>query len=265
MTPHVNRINKRLRLGRPILSHGVDIVHTRVRDQDVRFCVNMENDPIQRNHRKGRFYEMKELSEISEIFPKKGTFVDIGANVGNHSLFAALFFGAGRLVPFEPNQRAYELLIANIQVNGLAGITDLTKLGVGIGKTHDTGFAMEDRERNLGGAKMLAGEGEIEVFSGDELLEGEVPAMIKIDVEGMELEALAGLENTVGTHKPMLLVEVDNENEDAFLTWADTQNYIVLKTYQRYRLNKNHLIVPKSKASEYKKFAGKKKQNERGV
>ena len=56
---------------------------------------------------------------------------------------------------------------------------------------------MEKRERNLGGAKMLEGEGELEVFSADELLDGETPDMIKIDVEGMEMKVLKGLTKTL--------------------------------------------------------------------
>ncbi len=253
MTPLVTRILKRLRLGRPVESPQVTLVHAQVMDKDVTFCVNMENDPIQRNHRRGGFYEMHELREIAEIFPKGGTFVDIGANVGNHSLFAALFFGAGKVIPFEPNRLAFQLLIENVLVNGLRDKFDLSKLGVGVSDAQQDGFAMEKRNRNLGAAKMLAGKGKLSVYSGDELLEGIKPAMIKIDVEGMELQVLNGLKKVIKAARPIMLVEVDNTNEEAFLAWAKTQKYAVLKTYQRYRLNKNHLLVD---AKDLKKYAG---------
>ena len=39
------------------------------------------------------------------------TFVDIGANVGNHSLFAATFLNAARVVPVEPNPRCLRLML----------------------------------------------------------------------------------------------------------------------------------------------------------
>ncbi len=247
LTKRVQRILKRLYLGRPVESVMLQTVRSRVLDTDVTFCVNMEHDPIQRNHRRGTFYEIKELREIISIFPKDGVFVDIGANVGNHSLFAALFFKAGLVIPFEPNPRAYDLLIQNVLINGLQDRFDLTKLGVGISAAHEGGFAMQKRARNLGAAKMLAGKGNLEVYPGDMLLEGVAPDMIKIDVEGMEMDALAGLDKLLKKHRPMLMIEVDNENEEEFLQWVKAKKYAVLKKYQRYRLNKNYLLVDSKK------------------
>ncbi len=244
MTPQINRILKRLRLGRPVQSPRLKLTHARINDRRVIFCTDMENDPIQRNHRRGQFYEAKELSKLAEHFPKGGTFIDIGANVGNHGLYAALFLGAGRVVAIEPNPLAYRLLVQNVLVNRLEDIFDLSRLGVGLSDSEAGGYAMEKRERNLGGAKMLAGKGKLQVFRGDTLLEDENPAMIKIDVEGMEMAVLAGLEGLIVKHRPLLLVEVDNENEAAFMKWAAGAGYEVADTVQRYRLNKNHLLLP---------------------
>lgn len=252
MNPEVERILKRLRLGRPVQSRGLDLTHARIEAQRVVFCTDMENDPIQRNHRRGNFYEAKELHRLKEVFAKGGTFVDIGANVGNHSLYAALFLRAGRVVPFEPNPLAYRLLVQNVLLNGLEPVFDLSKLGVGLSDKEEGGFAMEDRARNLGGAKMLSGMGKLQVYRGDTLLAGEKPAMIKIDVEGMEMAVLVGLEGVLKKHKPVLLVEVDNENEDVFMDWAGGAGYKVAETVQRYRLNKNHLLKPKAKTKARK-------------
>lgn len=248
MSPDVERILRKLNFGKPFRAHDVTIIHTLIDETRVSFCVDMENDPIQRNHRRGQFYEQKELNDLKGLFPEGGTFVDIGANVGNHSLFAALILKAGRVVPVEPNLLAFRLLINNVLINRLEGVFDLTKLGVGLSDKTEDGYAMQARERNLGAARMLPGEGNLTVVPGDTLLTDETPDMIKIDVEGMEMMALAGLEATITTHKPILLVEVDNENENAFFAWAAAHDYVVEKTVQRYRLNKNHLLLPKEKA-----------------
>ena len=251
MTPEVERINKRLRLGRPVTSRPVQLTTARIRDRRVIFCTDMENDPIQRNHRRGQFYEAKELAGLAELFPAGGTFVDIGANVGNHSLYAALFLGAARVIAFEPNPLAYRLLVQNVLVNGLEQVIDLSRLGVGVGAREEGGYSMERRRRNLGGAKMLPGEsGKLRVLPGDTLLEGEAPALIKIDVEGMEMAVLEGLKATLRQHRPVLLVEVDNENEAAFMEWAEAAGYDVARTVQRYRLNKNHLLTPRALAAD---------------
>ena len=256
MTPEVKRINKRLRLGRPVTSRPVQLTTARIRDRRVIFCTDMENDPIQRNHRRGQFYEAKELAGLAELFPTGGTFVDIGANVGNHSLYAALFLGAARVIAFEPNPLAYRLLVQNVLVNGLEHVIDLSRLGVGLGARDEGGYSMERRRRNLGGAKMLPGDsGKLRVLPGDTLLEGEAPALIKIDVEGMEMPVLEGLKATLRQHRPVLLVEVDNANEAAFMEWAEAAGYDVARTVQRYRLNKNHLLIPRAIAADGSKAA----------
>ncbi|WP_417526082.1 FkbM family methyltransferase [Marinovum sp.] len=242
MIPRIKRIEKRLRLGRPVESVELQLVHARVQERPVTFCVNMKNDPVQRNHRRGQFYEMSELSRLSSVFPEGGVFVDIGANVGNHTLFAALFLGASRVIPFEPNPKAFELLVSNVLVNGLRDIVDLSRLGVGVSDAEAGGFAMQDRDRNLGGARMLEGQGELAVHRGDALLEDVTPDFIKIDVEGMELQVLAGLSGVLERARPVMMVEVDNSVEAAFLDWVAAQGYAVVSTHQRYRLNKNHLI-----------------------
>lgn len=248
MTPDIERILRKLEQGKPFRAHDAVVTHGRVAGRRVSFVTEMENDPIQRNHRRGQFYEQKELMALRELFPKGGTFVDVGANVGNHTLFAGLILEAGRVIPIEPNLRAFRLLVHNVLVNGLEEVVDLTRLGMGLSDKRAEGFGMEPRKRNLGGAKMLEGKGALTVVPGDELLEGEAPDLIKIDVEGMELQALGGLEGTIARHRPVLLVEVDNTNEEAFAEWADAQGYEIAQTVQRYRLNKNHLLTPRQTA-----------------
>ncbi|SEM82218.1 methyltransferase, FkbM family [Pseudorhodobacter antarcticus] len=207
------------------------------------FCTRDVPDPILRNHQTGQFYEAKDLRALRPYFPKGGVFVDIGANVGNHSLFAALFLHAAKVVPVEPNPVSYTLLLANIVANGLVGTFDLRGLGIGASDRAAGGFAMEVRTKNVGAAKMLPGEGDINVQRGDDILAGLVPNMIKIDVEGMEIEVLAGLEETVAAHKPVMLIEVDTRNDAAFLAWVKAHHYDVAQVFVRYKTNKNYLIT----------------------
>jgi len=239
----VGRVIKRLRLGRPVVSGEVRRVHAEIEGQPVIFCTDMQNDPIQKSHRKGRFYEAVELDWLKRVLPEGGVFVDIGANVGNHTLYAALLLKAARVIPFEPNPLAYDLLVQNVLVNRLGDVVDIAKLGVGVSDGHADGYAMEARRKNLGGARMLPGEGEIEVFPAHALLDNVVPDVIKIDVEGMEMKVLSGLEPLLARCRPVLMVEVSNEREAAFFAWASAQGYGHVVSHQRYRTNKNHLIA----------------------
>jgi FkbM family methyltransferase len=250
--PDLTRHGKKLAFGRVLESGPLSLIHCEVLGQPVSFCVNKEKDPIQRSHRRGTFYELNELEALLPLFPKGGTFVDIGANVGNHSLFAGLFLQAGKIIPFEPNRLAYDLLINNMLVNGLRERVDLSKLGVGLSDEQSGGFAMEKRRRNLGGAKMLAGQGKLEVYRADDLLRDVEPDFIKIDVEGMEIKVLSGLSGVLERCRPIIMIEVDNENETDFQSWVKDAGYVSLNVYQRYRSNKNHLIVDKEQLGALK-------------
>ncbi|MEL6960510.1 MAG: FkbM family methyltransferase [Pseudomonadota bacterium] len=244
MTYDIHRIRKRLRVGRPLHSGPVQLVHTVEGDQPVTFCVTNSKDAIQKKHWKGEFYEKAELRALAQVFPSGGTFLDIGANIGNHTLYAALIWKAARVVPIEPNPIAYNLLLHNISVNGVRDRVDLSKVGVGLSDHDEGGFAMEKVTTNLGGARMLAGQGALTVHRGDALLAGLEPDMIKIDVEGMEMEALRGLEGLLRDRQPALLVEVHNRLSEDFFAWCDALGYACAATVTRYKNNKNHLMVP---------------------
>ncbi|MEZ5912869.1 MAG: FkbM family methyltransferase [Paracoccaceae bacterium] len=66
--------------------------------------------------------------------------------------------------------------------------------------------------------------------------------MIKIDVEGMEMQVLAGFEATLRLHKPVLFVEVDRRNDTAFREWLAGSGYGVAETFSRYRASTNYLL-----------------------
>ena len=76
----------------------------------------------------------------------------------------------------------------------------------------------------------------------DDLFADETPDFIKIDVEGMEMQVLAGLEATITAHRPLLLIEIDNENDEAFEAWRQTHKYDVVNTKKHYRKNCNYML-----------------------
>lgn len=240
------KARRKLAEGRPWIVEGVDVVFTRIEGRDFRFVTSHDRDPIQRKWRKGVFYEPKELDAIRAHFPPGGTFVDIGANVGNHSLFVAGFMAPEKIIPFEPNPQAYRLLMANVAMNGFQDVFDLSHIGVGLSDTPAEGYAMVFQPRNLGGSKMRRDEeGGLEVVMGDEALAGVDPDMIKVDVEGMEMQVLRGLEATIARARPVLLLEIDDGNLEDFRTWIAPFDYEVVEEVRRYQNNTNFVLVPK--------------------
>ncbi|MDO9708806.1 FkbM family methyltransferase [Paracraurococcus lichenis] len=160
----------------------------------------------------GAFYESAMLEDLRQRLPPGGLFVDVGANIGNHTLFAAGVCGA-RVLAFEPAPALAEHCAATLASNGLAGALDLRRQGAA---------AAPGAARLLPGPAGNAGEtalepdaaGEVALVRLDDAV-GEAPDAIKIDVEGMECAVLEGARGLLARHRPALYVETRTEPEFA--------------------------------------------------
>ena len=76
------------------------------------------------------------------------------------------------------------------------------------------------------------------------LLLNEPISFIKIDVEGMEVDVLSGLSETIRRWQPTIFIEVWDSKLRAFLDWCAGESYHVVATYQRYQGIQNYLIKP---------------------
>jgi len=230
----------------PILPEGAQVIDAVIEGRAVRFCVADAQDKIQRKHAQGKFWEREEMAVMAAHFPAGGVFADIGANVGNHTLFAALFMDASRVIAFEPNPPAMALLRANVALNGLAAVVDLTHLGWGLSDAEGAGFSTVTKRANLGATRLVAdGQGGIPVRTGDAMLAGARVDFIKLDIEGMEMQALRGLDQTISTHRPPVFLELDHINAAAFHDWMLAHHYGIAHAGQRYPANQDLLVLPK--------------------
>ena len=209
-------------------------------------CLNMARDPIQNAWRRGEFFEEEELGTLSDNIKDGAHIIDIGANVGNHALYFATRMNAARVVVAEPNPLALAPLVANVVINDLTDVIDLGALGVGLSDQSQGGFGMKRHDKNLGATKMFEGRGALEVHRGDDLFADEAPDLIKIDVEGMEMKVLSGLEETISKHRPMILIEVDGENDADFAAWFASHEYDVINEIRHSRKNCNYILRPEA-------------------
>ena len=239
----------RLGDGRPVAFPPFEIVY--LPEDGLQFALNMARDPIQNALRKGTFFEEEELNLLKDYISSGAQIIDIGANIGNHALYFATRMKAARVVVVEPNPLALAPLVANIVLNRLMHVIDMGVLGIGLSDLSEGGFGMKRHDKNLGATRMMAGKGRMEVHPGDVLFEEEHPDLIKIDVEGMEMRVLAGLEKTIARSRPVILIEVDGENDAAFDAWRNARGYGIRRSVRHSRKNCNHLIVPEG-------FAGPK-------
>ncbi|HUZ46420.1 MAG TPA: FkbM family methyltransferase [Terriglobia bacterium] len=150
-----------------------------------------------------RFLEGMEATEASILehllrFARPGDVVyDIGASFGFYSIFLAKKVGAeGKVVAFEPEEQSYNYLLANTGSNQLK---NLLPYRLALGNEEKQAFL----GGNFGGFSLLQqhnGGQSVRVLSGDSLVQqGRLPPprVVKIDVEGYELEVIKGLAETL--------------------------------------------------------------------
>lgn len=142
--------------------------------------------------------------------------LDIGANIGNHSL--AMSTEAKQVYSFEPQSGIYQVLSGNISANNIDNIT-----------AHNIGLSSRDQQMELyipasenNGAATLRTELKsdvattetIQLRKGDEVINDLHLShldMIKLDVEGFEIEVLNGLDNTIARFQPIIFMEWDQD------------------------------------------------------
>lgn len=162
--------------------------------------------------RNRNFYEAKQLAAVQEkgIVGPQSLVLDVGANIGNHSVHFAAVMGAARVIAFEPQAHCHATLQTNIALNGLESC--VTTVNAMVGAQGGAGRMAGFKTRNLGGASFAPdATGEVEMVALDAVVPADDAApldLIKIDVEGMQLEVLRGAERLLRTRHPALWVEI---------------------------------------------------------
>lgn len=152
------------------------------------------------------FYELDVLEEISRLGVGDGLFVDAGANIGNHSLFFSIILDR-EVAAFEPAEEAFSQLIRNIRLNRAEGLVSCHRMA--LGAESGRGY-MKIVAGNLGASSFSHdADGGVELETLDSVLyERKQPiALIKIDVEGLEVDVLQGAVKILGRDMPLLIVE----------------------------------------------------------
>ena len=222
--------------------------------REIVFWIENAADQIQREHRRGQFYELEELHIIRTHAGSSKVFYDIGSNVGNHLVYMGKILGAELIVPFEANPKAVATLRKNITANGLDAIVDSRMLGLGVGAGDEVRQVFSRHANNLGAARLKKYKPEqaeedgffekVEVRALDSLDLARDPDFVKIDVEGMELDVLSGMSRCIARSRPAMFIEVSTHNIEGFLSWVERHDYSVAETFTRYQSSVNYMVAP---------------------
>ncbi len=153
------------------------------------------------------------MEAIVEKVPVGGTFIDVGANIGIHSMLAALRAGReGRVLALEASPVTYPLLVENLSSAGCPGAV---AMNVAVWDAHGT-VAFSHTPENAGCSHVNPAPHEsgrvftVPCDSLDSLVAGAGLAridLIKIDVEGSEIRVLRGARKTLSRFKPPIVLE----------------------------------------------------------
>lgn len=153
------------------------------------------------------FYENGILKKLQSYINENAVILDIGANIGNHSVYWAVKANARQIYSFEPVQDTFKILKKNIEINEL---TDKVKIfNIGLSNEKINGSINHFDPRNIGGTSIkqdFNGNLILDKLDNIEIEEDSVD-FVKIDVEGHELEVFQGAKETLTKYKPTIFVE----------------------------------------------------------
>lgn len=187
----------------------------------------------------GQPYEREMLEDIRGRVVPGDLIIDVGAHVGNHTIYLAAVADC-QVEAFEPNRDLCDALRTSVELNQLGNQVRIHNLGVG-GSAAQATFEASLKE-NLGAQRLCLGDGDINVIALDSINFCQPVRVLKIDVEGMELDVLRGAQALISRDRPILYIECFTErNFRSVSRWLDDRSYVYWETFNA---TPTHLFVP---------------------
>jgi FkbM family methyltransferase len=190
-------------------------------------------------------FEQNAIAQCAKFIRPDGIVIDIGANIGFHTVHFADLARFGKVICFEPARSTFGYLLRNVQhlANVIplnVALSDLTALQPFFIAADNAYSGLKDTKR-----KPVLRQELTACFKGDEILspmlKDERVDLIKIDVEGSELQVLSGMRGFIVAHRPVIFCEIfggKQSNPDP----PATVQYCVSLGYDAFVLSGGQLI-----------------------
>lgn len=201
-------------------------------------------------------YEAGTLDIIGKCLCKGDIFIDVGSNIGLISLFSSKLVGPdGAVYSFEPEPVIYAILRKNIEINRVSNVHTYD-LALGSARTTATIYSALATKAKRGAASLIkpseshAAGATVKVQTLDEFVCANKIAnvrMLKIDVEGWELEVLKGARHLLASQTaPIICIEYSNLHPIHHGQALDIYNCILaINDYKVYKLEKGKETISK--------------------
>ncbi|MBO9544113.1 FkbM family methyltransferase [Caulobacter sp.] len=162
-----------------------------------------------------------ELDLLGQLIQPGQTVLDVGANMGTHTLAFCNFVGpTGRVYAFEPQRIMFQAMVASVALNSWANVHAYMNLvgakkgamrvpGINYGEPSNFGMMTLAPDRNRADTLTYLDDeaGEAVAMITVDSLNLSACHLIKIDVEGMEIDVLRGAAKTIKAHRPLIYME----------------------------------------------------------
>ena len=156
-------------------------------------------------------HEVAEMGFVLHALRPTDLFLDVGANVGSYTILAAGAVGA-RVVTAEPIPATFRRLSMNVELNGLSKTARCHQVGLS-DRPGSLRFTDDRDTVNHVISETEEGGIEVPVTTIDALMDSDIPAIIKIDVEGYELPVVRGGYRTLAEERCLAVIVETNGSE----------------------------------------------------
>lgn len=159
-------------------------------------------------------YEPAKTAFLRDRSPAGATVLDLGAHIGLFSVQLARSVGpSGRVISFEPAPRTAAVLRETIRCNGLASVVSVRQAAMAGRRGEIELFETGDDCSNASGlvrTDRTRDSVRVAATTLDDLVDDEqlTVAVVKMDIEGAELEALEGAPVLLSHQRPAMAIEV---------------------------------------------------------
>lgn len=184
--------------------------------------------------------------------------IDVGANKGVYSY--AMLDHSKEVHSFEPHPKMYDLMVSylgdRVRPYRMALSNETGKAQFHLRKTKagysNMGGSLKEREGQAGREDTESFAFDVETRRLDDCDIDDI-GFIKIDVEGFEMEVLAGAKETLRKHRPNMLIEVENAHDKGVSVGARVGEICMTYGYRCYALRRGQL-TPFSQIDPQKHF-----------
>jgi len=196
-------------------------------------------DPLQNQLANEQLAEAGELNELLQRLPDNGSVLDVGAHIGSHSICLALLGKAAKVDAFEKDRILSTLLEYNLRLNNLGeDAYHVHRLEVGCPYSL---AEITDRFGRIALDKLVTN-------SADTSLDAVLPDnasydLIRVSLNGQELDALQGARQIVQRCRPLVLIKANNGSHPKLERWLTENNYRQVGSFDHGAYS-NRLLAP---------------------